>query len=268
MTWQQYAFSSPATPLQFKRAPFMGRRDSPFAWKQGSFSFKTKEGTPLMQLFVDTADLKEIREAAAMGVISGVTTNPTLLAKNGSGDVKSVIQEICELVPDGPVSMECMGDTAEEMIQEGKTFAKWASNIYVKVPFCVEGIKAVKWFNQEGIHTNVTLVFSTNQVLLAANAGASLISSFVGRLDDIGFDGIQVISESVELMNIHGYDSRILAASIRHPLHVSQAAMAGADISTIPFKVLKQMYDHPLTEKGMNLFKADWEKLNAQLTHS
>jgi transaldolase len=218
-----------------------------------------------MQLFVDTADLNEIREAAALGVISGVTTNPTLLAKNGSGDVKSIIQEICELVPDGPVSMECVSETAEEMIKEGKEFASWAPNVYVKVPFCVEGVKAVNWFSDNGIATNVTLVFSTNQVLLAANAGATLISSFVGRLDDIGFDGMQIISESVELMNQHGFPSQILAASIRHPLHVTQAAAAGADIATIPFKVIKQMYEHPLTEKGMSLFKADWEKLNAKI---
>jgi len=218
-----------------------------------------------MQLFVDTADLKEIREAASLGVISGVTTNPTLLARNGSGDVKSVLREICELVPDGPVSIEVVGATAEEMIKGGREFATWASNIYVKVPFCVEGMKAVKWFKQEGIHTNVTLVFSTNQVLLAANAGATIISSFVGRLDDIGFDGIQVIAESVELVRQHGFDSKILSASIRTPLHVTQSAAAGADIATIPFKILKQMYDHPLTEKGMSLFKADWDKLNATL---
>jgi transaldolase len=218
-----------------------------------------------MKLFVDTADLTEIREAASWGVISGVTTNPTLLAKNGSGDVKSVIREICSLVPDGPVSMEVVSETAEGMIAEGKEFATWAPNVYVKVPFCLEGMKAVKWFHQAGIHTNVTLVFSTNQVLLAANAGATLISSFVGRLDDIGFDGMQIIAESVDLMHLHGFDSQILAASIRHPLHVTQAAAAGADISTIPFKVLKQMYDHPLTEKGMAAFKADWDKLNATL---
>lgn len=218
-----------------------------------------------MQLFLDTADLKEIREAASMGVISGITTNPTLLAKNGSGDAKSVIREICDLVPDGPVSMEVVGETAEEMIREGQEFVTWAPNVYVKVPFCVEGMKAVKHFTTEGIPTNVTLVFSINQVLLAANAGATLISSFVGRLDDIGFDGIQVITEAVELVHQHAFDSRILAASIRHPLHVTQAAAAGADISTIPFKVLKQMYDHPLTEKGMALFKADWDRLNASL---
>jgi transaldolase len=216
-----------------------------------------------MQLFVDSADLTELREAASLGVISGVTTNPTLLAKNGSGDVKKVIQEICKLFPDAPVSMECMGETAEEMLREGREFATWSPNVYVKVPFCVEGIKAVKQFSEEGIRTNVTLVFSTNQVLLAANAGATLISSFVGRLDDIGFDGMQIIAESVQLISQYGYNSQILAASIRHPLHVAQAAEAGADIATIPFKVIKQMYHHPLTEKGMDLFKADWEKLNA-----
>lgn len=218
-----------------------------------------------MQLFVDTADLNEIREAAGMGVISGVTTNPSLLAKNGSGDVKAIIREICDLVPDGPVSMECVGDTAEEMIKEGQAFASWASNVYVKVPFGIEGMKAVKWFSQNGIHTNVTLVFSCNQALLAANAGATFISSFVGRLDDIGFDGIQVIAEASELMRQHGFESKILAASIRHPLHVTQSAAAGADIATIPFKVLKQMYQHPLTEKGLESFKTDWEKLGAKL---
>lgn len=218
-----------------------------------------------MQLFVDTANLTEIRTAAEMGVISGVTTNPTLLARNGGGDVKSVIQEICKLVPAGPVSMECVSESAEGMLKEGREFATWADNVYVKVPFCLEGIKAVKQFSQEGIPTNVTLVFSSNQALLAANAGATLISSFVGRLDDIGFDGMDVIAEAVELMNRHGYESKILAASIRHPLHVTQAALAGADIATIPFKVLKQMYDHPLTEKGIQAFTADWEKMQKKV---
>lgn len=215
-----------------------------------------------MQLFLDTANLDEIREAAQLGVISGVTTNPTLLAKNGSGDVKSVIQEICDLVP-GPVSMECVTETADEMVKEGEQFATWADNVYVKVPFCVEGMKAVSRLTDMNIRTNVTLVFSTNQVLLAANAGATFISSFVGRLDDIGFDGLQVIQESVELIELHDYDSMILAASIRHPLHVTQSAQAGAHIATIPFKVIKQMYNHPLTTSGMEAFKNDWEKLNA-----
>jgi transaldolase len=218
-----------------------------------------------MQLFVDTADLNEIREAASLGVVSGVTTNPTLLARSGRGDVKSAILEICDLFPNAPISVECVTETAEEMLAEGRNFATWADNIYVKVPFCVEGIKAVKTFSKEGIRTNVTLVFSTNQVLLAATAGATFISSFVGRWDDIDFDGMKVIEDAVTLMSLHNFNSKILAASIRHPLHVSQAAAAGADISTIPFKVLKQMYYHPLTEKGIASFKDDWEKLNAQV---
>lgn len=217
-----------------------------------------------MQLFVDTADLSEIKEAAALGVVSGVTTNPSLLAKSGRGDVKSAILEIAEYFPEGPISVECVTETAAEMIEEGRRFAKWADNIYVKVPFCVEGIKAVKTFTSEGIRTNVTLVFSANQVLLSALAGATFISSFVGRLDDIDFDGIQVIEEAVSLVSLHNFNSKILAASIRHPLHVSQSAAAGADIATVPFKVLKQMYGHPLTEKGIQLFKDDWNKLNAQ----
>lgn len=218
-----------------------------------------------MQLFVDTADMDEIREAATLGVVSGVTTNPTLLAKSGHGDVKSAILKICEYFPESPISVECVTETAKEMIEEGHRFVKWAPNINVKVPFCLEGMKAVKAFSSEGIRTNVTLVFSTNQVLLAATAGATFISSFVGRLDDIDFDGMQIIEEAVSLISLHSFSSKILAASIRHPLHVSQAAAAGADISTVPFKVIKQMYHHPLTEKGIQAFKADWEKLNPQV---
>ncbi len=215
-----------------------------------------------MQLFVDTANLDEIKEAASLGVVSGVTTNPTLLAKNGSGDVKSIIKEICQLVP-GPVSMEVVSEDAEGMLKEGREFVTWADNVYVKVPFCVEGMKAVKQFSDEGIRTNVTLVFSANQALLAASAGATFISSFVGRVDDIGYEGIDIIEQVVTLMDLHGYDSQVLAASIRHPLHVTQSAAAGAHIATIPFKVLKQMYNHPMTDKGIAAFKADWEKLNA-----
>jgi transaldolase len=218
-----------------------------------------------VKLFVDTADLKEIEAAAALGVISGVTTNPTLLAKNGNGNVKQVIQTISQLVPDGPISMECVSDTAEGMIKEGQTFVTWAPNVIVKVPFCVEGIKAVSAFAKQGIQTNVTLVFSVNQVLLAARAGATIISSFVGRLDDIGFDGNQVIEESVRLIDLHELDSEILAASIRHPQHVTQAALAGAHIATVPFKVIQQLYHHPLTVQGINAFTADWQGLNASL---
>ena len=215
-----------------------------------------------MQLFIDSADLNEIREAVDLGVVTGVTTNPTLLAKQSSGDVKTTIQRICQLLPDGPVSMEVISETAEGMVKEGREFATWGENIYVKVPFCVEGVKAVAQLSDENISTNVTLVFSTNQALLAAEAGATLISSFVGRLDDISYDGMQTIQETVELIEHYAYDSQVLAASIRHPLHVKEAAKAGADISTIPFKVLKAMYNHPLTDKGIAAFKADWDKLN------
>lgn len=216
-----------------------------------------------MQLFVDSANLDEIREAAALGVVSGVTTNPTLLAKNGSRDVKSVICEICDLV-DGPVSMEVLGDDADTMVREGHEFSTWGDNVYVKIPFGVEGMKAVNRLSLDGIPTNVTLVFSANQALLAANAGATLISSFVGRVDDIGYDGMAIIEQVSDLMEIHGYHSQVLAASIRHPLHVVQSAEAGADIATIPFKVLKQMYNHPLTESGIASFKADWNALQGE----
>ncbi len=216
-----------------------------------------------MQLFVDSANLDEIREAAGLGVVSGVTTNPTLLARNGSRDVKSVICEICDLI-DGPVSMEVVSEDADGMIKEGHEFATWGDNVYVKVPFGIEGMKAVNRLSLDSIPTNVTLVFSANQALLAANAGATLISSFVGRVDDIGYDGMAVIEQVADLMEIHGYHSQVLAASIRHPLHVVQSAEAGADIATIPYGVLKKMYHHPQTEAGIAAFKADWNKLQAE----
>ncbi len=216
-----------------------------------------------MKLFIDTANLDEIREAASWGTISGVTTNPTLLAKNNHGDIRSVIQEISRLIPEGPISVEVVSDDAEGMIREGTEFNTWAENIAVKVPMTREGMKAVRYFSDNGIQTNVTLVFSANQALLASAAGATYISSFVGRVDDIGFDGMTIIQEVAEILNIHCSESQVLAASIRHPLHVTQAAAAGAHISTIPFKVLEQMYLHPLTEKGVASFKADWEKLQA-----
>jgi transaldolase len=215
-----------------------------------------------MKLFIDSANLDDIKAALASGVISGVTTNPSLLAKNGNRSVEAVIKDIAHLVPDsGSVSMECVGATAAEMLDEGRRFVTWAPNIYVKVPFCTEGIKAVTQFSQEGIRTNVTLVFSSNQVLLAALAGATFISSFVGRLDDIGTDGMLGIAEAVDLINRQGFASQILAASIRHPLHITQAAMAGAHIATLPYTVFKQLYHHPLTEQGIAQFTADWHKL-------
>lgn len=216
-----------------------------------------------MRLFIDSANLDEIREAAGWGILSGVTTNPSLLAKNGSRDVKSVIQEICELVPEGPISMEVTSDHAEGMIAEGREFVTWGENVIVKVPFGIEGLKAVSTFSKEDIITNVTLVFSSAQALLAANAGADFISVFVGRLDDIGHDGVQVVEESAELIEKHSLGSMILAASIRNPLHVTQCAHAKADVATIPFKVLKQLYSHPLTDAGLAAFNKDWQGLNA-----
>jgi transaldolase len=216
-----------------------------------------------MKLFVDTADLNEIREAASLGVVSGVTTNPTLLAKAASGDVKKTIQEICAIFPNSPVSMEVISDDAEGMIREGEEFATWAPNVYVKIPFCLEGMKAVSALKAKGIRTNVTLVFSAAQALLAANAGASFISTFVGRLDDIGHDGVTCTAEIVEMLNNYDFDSEVLAASIRHPLHAIQAAQTGCDIATIPFDVLKKMYAHPLTSSGIEAFKKDAAKIAA-----
>jgi transaldolase len=217
-----------------------------------------------MKLFVDSADLAEIKEAASWGVIAGVTTNPTLLAKNGSRDVKSVIQEICQLVPDGPVSMEVVSKDAEGMLAEGREFVKWADNVIVKVPFTIEGMKAVAQFSKEEIATNVTLVFSPNQALLAANAGATFISLFAGRLDDIGQCGVDVVRQTVEMLENYPYESMILAASIRSPQHVFDCAVARADVATVPFKIIKQMYSHPLTDAGLAAFDKDWANLNAQ----
>jgi transaldolase len=216
-----------------------------------------------MKLFIDTANLAEIQEVSTWGTICGVTTNPTLLAKDNHGDVKKVIQEIAQLIPHGPISVEVVSDHAEGMIKEGMEFSQWAENIAVKVPMTKEGMKAVAYFSAHDIETNVTLVFSANQALLASAAGATYISSFVGRVDDIGYDGMNIIKEVVDILDLHCSGSQVLAASIRHPLHVTQAAAVGADISTIPFKVLEQMYLHPLTEKGVKSFKADWEKLQA-----
>jgi transaldolase len=215
----------------------------------------------MMKIFVDTADLQELREAATLGVVSGVTTNPTLLAKQTQGDVKPIIQEICKLFPGCPVSMEVMSDDAEGMIREAEEFVTWGEGVCIKIPFGIEGMKAVAVLSQRGIPTNVTLIFSLPQVLLAAAAGATFISAFVGRLDDLGQDGMALIRQAVDVVETHGYKSQILAASIRGPLHVTQCLEAGAHVATIPLKVLKQSYYHPLTEKGIQQFKADWATL-------
>jgi transaldolase len=211
-----------------------------------------------MKIFLDTADIEEIRTAARWGILDGVTTNPTLYAKVG-GSYEEILQEVCRITS-GPVSAEVVAEDVEGMLREGRAFAKLAPNIVVKVPMSEEGLEAMSRFAEEGIKTNCTLIFTANQGLLAAKAGASLISPFVGRLDDINQDGMIVIRELAEIFAIHEIDAEILSASIRHPLHVTQSALAGAHIATLPFKVLQQMVHHPLTDKGITQFRSDWEK--------
>lgn len=216
-----------------------------------------------MKIFLDTADIAEIRIAARWGVLDGVTTNPSLYAKVG-GSYDEILAEVCRITS-GPVSAECVSDDVEGMLEEGRHFAKIAPNIVVKVAMSENGLEAISRFADEGIRTNCTLVFTANQGLLAAKAGASLISPFVGRLDDINQDGMIVIRELAEIFAIHEIEAEVLAASIRHPLHVTQAALAGAHIATLPFPVLRQMVRHPLTDKGIAQFKADWAKTQAEL---
>lgn len=213
-----------------------------------------------MKLFIDTANIDEIREVNEWGVISGVTTNPSLIAKEGR-DFKEVIHEIVSIV-DGPVSAEVIFTDKDGMIEEARELAKIHPNIVVKIPMTREGLKAVKVLSKEGIKTNVTLIFSANQALLAAKAGATYVSPFIGRLDDISNEGIGIIYDIVEIFDIHGIDAEIIAASIRHPIHVLEAAKAGAHIATIPYKVFTQMVNHPLTDIGIERFLKDWEGLN------
>ena len=211
-----------------------------------------------MKIFLDTAEIEEIRIAARWGVLDGVTTNPTLYAKVG-GSYEDILKQICDLTP-GPVSAEVVAEDVEGMLREGRAFAKLAPNIYVKVPMSEEGLEAISRFAEEGIKTNCTLIFTANQGLLAAKAGASLLSPFVGRLDDINEEGMDVIRELVPIIDTYDLDSEVLVASIRHPRHVTEAALIGAHIATLPFKVLQQMVHHPLTDKGIVTFRADWDK--------
>jgi transaldolase len=210
-----------------------------------------------MKLFLDTADVEEIRTAARWGILDGVTTNPTLYAKVG-GSYDEIIKEICGITS-GPVSAEVTADDVEGMLKEGRHFAALAPNIVVKVPMSETGLEAISRFAEEGIRTNCTLIFSANQGLLAAKAGASLLSPFVGRLDDINEEGMIVIRELAEIVRFHELDAEVLSASIRHPRHVTDSALAGAHIATLPFKVFQQMVRHPLTDIGIARFKADWE---------
>ncbi|HEX8939612.1 MAG TPA: fructose-6-phosphate aldolase [Candidatus Limnocylindrales bacterium] len=217
-----------------------------------------------MKIFLDTADIDEIRTAARWGVLDGVTTNPTLYAKVGGASYDSILQEICKITP-GPVSAEVVAEDVEGMLDEGRHFAKLAANVVVKVPMSEEGLEAISRFAEEGIKTNCTLIFSTNQGLLAAKAGASFISPFIGRLDDINQDGMTIIRELAEILSLYDMDAEIITASVRNPLHVTQAALAGAHIATMPFKVLQQLVHHPLTDKGIVQFRSDWEKARAAL---
>ena len=213
-----------------------------------------------MRFFLDTANLDEIREVAQWGLLDGVTTNPSLIAKEKQ-NIQAVIREICQIV-DGPVSAEVIGTTAPEMIAEGKELATLAENVVVKVPMTLEGLKAVRVLSENDIPTNVTLVFSANQALMAARAGAVFVSPFVGRLDDISEEGIHLVKTITDIFAIHDIGTEVIAASIRHPMHVTQAALAGAHIATVPYKVMLSMFRHPLTDAGIERFLADWKQAN------
>lgn len=211
-----------------------------------------------MKFFIDTADVHEINEANKRGWVDGVTTNPSLIAKSGR-QFEEVIKEICKITK-GPVSAEVISLQSDEMFSEGLKMAKWADNVVIKIPMCEEGMIAVKKLTAEGIKTNVTLVFSVLQALLAAKAGATMVSPFVGRLDDIGSDGMVLISEVVQLYQNYDFTTEVLVASVRSPMHIQHAALLGADIATIPYKVMQQMTGHPLTTKGIEMFMSDWKK--------
>ncbi len=212
-----------------------------------------------MKIFIDSADLGEIREAAEMGAIDGVTTNPSLLAKTGA-PLEKTIRAICEIV-DGPISAEVLSTTAAEIIKEGKELAQIHKNVVVKVPLTVDGLKAVREFTENGIKTNVTLCFSANQALLAAKAGATFISPFVGRLDDNGENGMDLIEKIVTIYQNYSFNTEVLVASVRHPIHVTEAALLGADVCTIPLKVIQQLVQHPMTDNGLAKFLADAKKI-------
>jgi len=219
-----------------------------------------------MRLFLDTADVDEIRKGVELGVVSGVTTNPTLVARV-KRPLPEVVKEICALVP-GPVSAEVLARDTRGMVEEARHLASLAANVVVKIPITEDGLRAVKILSGEGIATNVTLVFSPNQALLAALAGATYVSPFVGRLDDVGADGMDVVRTTVSIFRQYGFPTQVIAASIRHPMHVVAAAQAGAPIATVPYAVLMQMLRHPLTDVGIERFLADWARAQAALAPS
>lgn len=212
-----------------------------------------------MKFFIDTANLDEIREANELGLIDGVTTNPSLVAKEGDVDFKEHLAKICAMVK-GDISAEVTALDTEGMLSEGRDLAKVAANVVIKVPLTLDGLKACRTFRAEGTKVNVTLCFSAAQALLAAKAGASYISPFIGRLDDVATDGMQLIRDIVQIYDNYGFETEVLAASIRHPMHIVDCALAGADVATIPFKVIQQLVKHPLTDKGLEGFLSDWKK--------
>jgi transaldolase len=213
-----------------------------------------------MHIFLDTANIEHIRHAARLGIISGVTTNPTLVAREETGDFKAAILEICSIVP-GPVSVEALRLEAQGMIEEARQLSSWAPNIVVKIPVSEAGLEAVSVLSRENIKTNLTLCFSANQTLLGALVGATYVSPFVGRLDDIGHQGMEVVADSVEIFKKYDLRTQVIAASLRHPLHTIAAAKAGAHVATVPYSVLMQMIHHPLTDSGIARFAEDWKKV-------
>ena len=213
-----------------------------------------------MKLFLDTANMEHIRHGVRLGVVAGVTTNPSIVSREGKVDYRKLVQEICSIVP-GPVSTEVLGQDARTMVAEAREIAKWAENIVVKIPASLEGVEATSMLAGEGIKVNFTLCFTLNQAVLGAGAGAAFISPFVGRLDDVGEDGMAVVADIVEYLEYYQLPSQVIAASIRHPQHCLTAAKAGAHIATVPYKVLLQMIQHPLTNIGIERFRDDWRKV-------
>ena len=211
-----------------------------------------------MQIFLDTANIDQIRKGAKLGVIAGVTTNPSLMFKEGIADYEGAVKEICKIIP-GPVSVEVTAEDAPEMLRQGRVMAKWADNVVIKIPSTLAGLEVTSALSKEGIKVNFTLCFSLNQALLAALAGAAFVSPFVGRLDDVGHEGMDLVSDIVGVYEIYDFETKVIAASIRHTQHCTAAARAGAHIATIPYNVLLQMIQHPLTDTGVARFMADWK---------
>ncbi len=216
-----------------------------------------------MKFFIDTANIDEIKAALDIGILDGVTTNPSLVSREVTGldKARAHLKQICDLVEDRPVSVEAVSEKYDDLVAEARDLATIADNAVIKVPMTIDGIKTVNALAPEGIEFNVTLVFSPIQVLVAAKVGAAYVSPFVGRLDDVGHDGMELIAQAVEIIGNYGYDTEVLVASIRHPMHVVRAAMMGADVATIPYKVIAQMIKHPLTDIGIDKFLADWKKV-------